>query len=235
MPALSRNLRHVVAFNEVGLCLACQVRAQECPSIMLLLNPTGAMRSESPMNVAALSDTGALLWALPLDCRRLSLEPTTRVVATEFEGIWQLIDEGLEAEPREGRIWLVRPPVGEPPDPRCTQDWLEYDGGPGSDIHARRPWLEIAHVDDLTLVAPLCGHGAEKRWRAPIKGEWIGKETPSLRCEDGFVDIAHFALLDPERERWPSPQSSLSAEGVESVRSHVWNWPQRTAWRVDIA
>lgn len=119
---------------------------------MTLLNPTGALRPTNPMNLAGFDKTGRLIWALPVDGRRLETAKQTAKDSLLFKAAWSVLDTVLKAPTKgPGRIFGVTYSVGDPVEIGYHR-WVEYRGP--------RPWLELAPIRAHLVIA-----GAPKSWR----------------------------------------------------------------------
>lgn len=190
--------------DERGLQLAATARAAG-RQLCLVVNPVSAFRETSPANIVAFGGR-RILWALPVDFRRLSLVPTTRPAALVYDAFWTLVERSLGG-PGDGpaTVWFNPAGVGDQPDGSSPRDaasspWLEYRGA--------RPWVELGGIGGLHLLVPSnkpndsAGTEPDRAYRVRVPAAAVQPrlDAHALRRRDSMIELSHFAILDPDVE-----------------------------------
>lgn len=234
--------RHVgVEINQGNLYLGTEARSQT-PHRLLAVNPVGAYRSLSqpanPINVLALTESGDILWAMPLDRRRLSFSETLDEDKAAFHNFWDTFSTLMQL-PATGpaTFWEPRCAVGVQPESLPNlgdQTWVEYKG--------RKPWVTLGEWpgSNLQVVCPVSTQNQRRPdFQAPYDAAMVTiypERAQDLQPEQGWVEKVHFAILDPVAEGWPKvgqlapgnlAPGNNEAHGLAYVRLREHGWPQR--------
>lgn len=224
--AVGPRARIVRSLDERGLLMAGQARLV-ARRLCVVASPVSAFRETSPANVVAFGP-GGLLWALPLDFRRLVLVRTTRPGAQVFDAFWTLVERSLGAADGPAAVWFSRTGVGDDPQDEARRagaggEWIEYRGA--------RPWVELAMVGGLRLLAPCnrpsdgAGPEPDRPYRVRVDAAVVqpAPGARALQARDSMVELSHFALLDPAVEGW-TPEGRIEAGAAAALRQQFRRW-----------
>jgi hypothetical protein len=234
---VDRRLRLVSRVEQENISLGPAAHKQPIgPGVLLVVvNPVGAMRLTNPANVAAFRGS-RLLWSVPLDFRRLGLEPSTPETEHLFASFWQEVDRTLEAPGETAVVWAAATEVGRPPAAwGHVPGWVEY--------REPRPWVSIgSQADGLVIAVPLnepdevkspqrYPAGSEEHdrpWHVRVRAGCFTPSIPArmLRKRDSMAELAHFAIIEPDTEHW-TRDGMIDATCVSVLRGQQANWAQR--------
>jgi hypothetical protein len=217
--------RRVIAIDETGLDLAPVARQAE-RGPLLLLTPIGGMQryDRTSMNLACCRPDGSLSWILPVDSKRLTLAGTDDETAALFQHLWRALDNAIPDSGKKGTFWEVLTPVGRRP-PGVTY-WVEYE--------KPRPWLQLAQLENDLRLLVACTASSLKRRGSRLQFEVPGAAitpTPTariLRAIDTTLELAHFAILAPERETGWEVAGHLAQEWLDGACTAFRGFPQRS-------
>lgn len=225
--ALDPRARIVRSLDERGLQMAATARAAD-RQLCLAVNPVSAFRETSPANTVAFGGS-RILWALPVDFRRLNLVPTTRPAALVYDAFWTLVERSLGG-PADGpaTVWFNSAGVGDQPDGSSARDaasgpWLEYRGA--------RPWIELGAIGRLRLLVPSnkpndrVGTEPDRAYRVRVLAAAVHPrpDAHALRRRDSMIELSHFAILDPDVEGWVS-DGLVAADAQAVLRRQFLRW-----------
>lgn len=218
--------RRVIALDEARLDMAPLARSDERGAMLLLTPVGGIQRSDrTPMNLAVCHADGTLAWALPVDNQRLTRAPTDDETRAVFARLWRLLDDAVRGQPGSGTLWESGTPVGRPTT--AVGRWVEYE--------KPRPLLELAELTDglRLLVACSASHlqrpGSRLQFHAPGRAISPRPGARIVQDIDTTFEMAHFAILNPQREAGWRVGGVLRCEELEGARAAFWRFPQRGA------